>query len=166
MEINASYIKGMLNNLDIQLVTAMNRWIVGIKLFHFELIHVLGTLHTGLDGLSCHAPSPNDPIVEDNTDDWLDRTMGFAVILMNTTAPWTGQLGLLHHLDNQVCHLGWFTTWNLLCPAYHQTGDNYDLLPIEIPCSQEAQHTDKWLKLAWVILMDSLAPVDLTEAKL
>ena len=96
MEIDASYIKGMLNNLDIQLGTAMNRWIVGIKLFHFELVHVPGTLPTGLDGLSCHDPSPNDPIVDDDTDDWLDRTMGFSVILMNSTTPWTSQLGFPH----------------------------------------------------------------------
>src|SRR5882724_4905828 len=42
VEINVSYIKGMLNNPDIQPGAAMNRWIVGIKLF-FELVHVLGT---------------------------------------------------------------------------------------------------------------------------
>src|SRR5882724_9708716 len=58
VEIDASYIKGMLNHPDIQPGVAMNRWIVGIKLFHFELVHVPGTLHTGLDGLSCRAPSP------------------------------------------------------------------------------------------------------------
>src|SRR5882724_4425112 len=60
VEIDASYIKGMLNNLDIQLGVAVNR-IVGIKPFHFELVHVPGTLHTGLNSLSHHAPSPNDP---------------------------------------------------------------------------------------------------------
>jgi len=133
MEINASYIKGMLNNPDIQPGMAMNRWIVGIKLFHFELIHVLGTLHTGPDGLSCHAPSPNDCIVDDNMDDWLDRTMGFAVVLMNSTTLWTGQLGIPHHPDDQAFHLGWFTTWDLVYSAYHQAGDNHDLLAVEIP---------------------------------
>ena len=69
MEIDASYIKGMLNNPDIQLGVAVNRWIVGINLFHFELIHVPGTLHTGPDGLSHWAPSPNDPIVDNDMDD-------------------------------------------------------------------------------------------------
>ena len=164
MEIDASYIKGMLNNLDIQLGTAMNRWIVGIKLFHFELVHVPGTLPTGLDGLSCHDPSPNDPIVDDDTDDWLERTMGFSVILMNATTPWTGWLGLPHHPDNQVSHLGWFTACNSVYSAYHQAGDIYDVPAIEIPHSQEAQHTNGWLIQA--VLMDPLAPVYLTEAKL
>jgi len=123
VEIYASYIKGMLNNLDIQSGVAMNGWIVGIKPFHFELIHVLGTLHTGPDSLSHQAPSPNDPVVDDNTDDWLDRTMGFAVILMNSTIPWIGWLGIPHHTDDQVSHLGWFTAWDSICSAYHQAGD-------------------------------------------
>jgi len=35
VEIDASYIKGMLNNPDIQPGAAMNRWIVGIKIFSF-----------------------------------------------------------------------------------------------------------------------------------
>src|SRR5882724_8880969 len=38
VEIDMSYIKGMLNNLDIQPSAAVNMWIVGIKLFHFELM--------------------------------------------------------------------------------------------------------------------------------
>jgi len=44
VEIDASYIKGMLNNPDIQPGVAVNQWIVGIKLFHFELVHVPGNL--------------------------------------------------------------------------------------------------------------------------
>src|SRR5882672_3653782 len=44
VEIDARYIKGMLNNPDIQPGAAVNRWIVGIKLFQFELVHVPGRL--------------------------------------------------------------------------------------------------------------------------
>jgi len=104
--------------------------------------------------------------VDNDTDDWLDRTMGFAVILMNSTVLWTGRLGLPHHLDNQVSCLGWFTSWDSVCSAYHQTGGEYDLLTVDIPHSQEAQNADKWLKFIQSILTDPLAPVDLTEAKL
>src|SRR5467141_3870305 len=85
VEIDASYIMGMLNNPDIQPGAVVNRWIVGIKLFHFKLVQVPGTLHSGPDGLSHQAPSPNDPIEVDNMDNWLDKTMGFAVVLMNST---------------------------------------------------------------------------------
>src|SRR5882724_3497479 len=57
VEIDTSYIKGMLNNLDIQPGAEVSRWIVGIKLFQFDLVHVPGCLHMGPDGLSCHASS-------------------------------------------------------------------------------------------------------------
>jgi len=70
VEINASYIKRMLNNPDIQPGTLVSRWIIGIKLFQLELTYVPGHLHMGLDGLSHHAASPNNPIKEDDTDDW------------------------------------------------------------------------------------------------
>jgi len=79
-----SYIKGMFNNPDIQPRAAVDRWIVGIKLFQFKLVHVPGRLHTGPDSLSWCATSPNDPVEEDNVDDWLDKTMSFAIVLMNS----------------------------------------------------------------------------------
>jgi len=40
VEIDVSYIKGVLNNPDIQPGAVVNRWIVSIKLFKFELVHV------------------------------------------------------------------------------------------------------------------------------
>src|SRR5882724_6316073 len=92
VEINASYIKGMLNNLDIQPGAAVNRLIIGIKLFQFNLVHVPGCLHMGPDGLSCHASSPNNPIEEDDTDDWLERTMSFAIVLMDYWPSWATKL--------------------------------------------------------------------------
>jgi len=83
----------MLNNPDIQPGAAVNRWIIGIKLFQFELVHVPGCLHTGPDGLSHHAASPNNPIEEDeDADDWLDRTMSLAIILMNSRPSWSSRL--------------------------------------------------------------------------
>src|SRR5467141_344509 len=77
VEINASYIQGMLNNPDIQPGAMVNRWIIRIKLFQLELVHVPGHLHTGPDGLSHWASSPNDPVEEDEADDWLNKTMSF-----------------------------------------------------------------------------------------
>src|SRR5882672_7048011 len=40
VEINVSYIKGMLNNPDIQPGHVVNRWIIRIKVFQFKLVHV------------------------------------------------------------------------------------------------------------------------------
>jgi hypothetical protein len=51
VEVNARYIKGMLNNPDIVPLASINRWIVSILTFHFELQHVPGKSH-GPDGLS------------------------------------------------------------------------------------------------------------------
>src|SRR5882724_5686703 len=76
VEINVIYIKGMLNSRDIQPGAVVNRWIIGIKL--------PVQVHTGLDGLSWCTTSPNDPVEEDDADDWLNKTRSFAIILMNS----------------------------------------------------------------------------------
>ncbi len=51
VEVDARYIKGMLNNLDTAPSASINRWIVSILTFHFELRHIPGKQH-GPDGLS------------------------------------------------------------------------------------------------------------------
>ena len=51
VEVNAHYIKDMLANPDLQPGASINRWILAILTFHFELIPVPGTKH-GPDGLS------------------------------------------------------------------------------------------------------------------
>ena len=141
VEINASYIKGMLNNPDIQPGTAVNRWIVGIKLFHFDLIHVLGKLHDALDSLSYHAQLLMDPIADKDLDDWLDRTMGFAVVLMNSTLPWSRHFQCSPVLPSSL--LAPYSAYS----AYFQE-ENTPLHPsLEIPCSQQAQLTDDRLNV-------------------
>jgi len=51
VEVDAKYIKGMLNNPDIQPNAMINHWIACILLFNFKLIHVPGATH-GPDSLS------------------------------------------------------------------------------------------------------------------
>src|SRR6202045_192860 len=81
---DAKFIKGMLNNPDIQPNAAMNRWIATILLFDFDLIHVPADKHTGADGLSrrCAADGENDTESEDH-EDWIDRSYAFAMECMN-----------------------------------------------------------------------------------
>lgn len=79
IEVDARYIKGMLNNPDIAPSASINRWIVSILLFQFELVHVPGKTH-GPDGLSRRQPQPGDtPEVDDQDefDDWVDNMYGF-----------------------------------------------------------------------------------------
>jgi hypothetical protein len=90
VEVDAKYIKGMINNPDIQPNTTINRWIAGILLFRFKLVHVPGITH-GPDGLSRRRRQPEDEITADDlddheSDDWID-------------CPY----GLLHLINPQAC---------------------------------------------------------------
>ncbi|KAI0357930.1 hypothetical protein OH77DRAFT_1380730, partial [Trametes cingulata] len=77
VEVDARYIKGMLQNPDFVPSASVNRWIMSILTFHFELVHVPGERH-GPDGLSRRPPQPGDsPPEEDDFDDWVDRLHGF-----------------------------------------------------------------------------------------
>ena len=83
VEMDARYIKGMLANLDIQPFASINRWIVAILMFHFELVHIKGTFHSP-DGLSRRPRQPGDPEPvddEDEFDDWIDQLHRFVYII-------------------------------------------------------------------------------------
>ena len=74
IEVDAKYIKDMLNNPDLQPNATLNRWIAGILLFDFTLIHVPGSQHKGPDALSRRPPAEDDSEVEDdNEDDWFEE---------------------------------------------------------------------------------------------
>lgn len=72
VEVDAKYIKGMLNEPDLQPNATINRWIQGILLFDFTLIHVPAANHKGPDGLSRRIPTEDDLAEEQESDDWLD----------------------------------------------------------------------------------------------
>src|SRR5271168_2283367 len=77
VEVDAKYIKGMLRNPDIAPSASINRWIMSILMFHFELVHVPGS-HHGPDRLSRRRAQPDDETEpEDNFDDWIDEVNGF-----------------------------------------------------------------------------------------
>lgn len=71
VEVDAKYIKGMLNDPDLQPNATINRWIQGILLFDFELIHVPATSFKGPDALSRRALGEGECIPSED-DDWLD----------------------------------------------------------------------------------------------
>lgn len=79
VEVDAKYIKGMLNNPDIQPTATVNRWIAGILLYHFELVHVPGKTH-GPDGLSRRKPQEDDE-PEPEEKDWVDEVYGLMHII-------------------------------------------------------------------------------------
>lgn len=71
VEVDAKYIKGMLNEPDLQPNAAINRWIQGILMFDFTLVHISGTKHVGPDALSRRMLGEGETIEEED-DSWLD----------------------------------------------------------------------------------------------
>ncbi|KAJ8462647.1 hypothetical protein ONZ51_g10761 [Trametes cubensis] len=73
VEVDAKYIKGMLNEPDLQLNATINRWIQGILLFDFKLVHVPAAQHKGPDALSRRPLGEGEVVEEDDGDEWLDN---------------------------------------------------------------------------------------------
>jgi hypothetical protein len=65
------YIKGMLSNPDISPSASINRWIVAILTFHFDLVHIPGT-HQRPDGLSRQPRQVGDDEDRDDKEDFAD----------------------------------------------------------------------------------------------
>jgi hypothetical protein len=83
VEVNAKYIKGIINNPDLQPNMTINQWIVGILLFSFMLVHVPATMHTGTNSLSRRQPTKEDIAEEDDNEDWLDHSYSFGIKILN-----------------------------------------------------------------------------------
>ena len=71
VEVDAKYIKGMLNEPDLQPSNTINRWIQGILQFDFTLVHVPASRFRGPDALSRRRLAEGESIEEDD-DSWLD----------------------------------------------------------------------------------------------
>jgi hypothetical protein len=83
VEVDAKYIKGMINNPDIQPNASINRWIAGILLFDFKLKHVPGKDHAPADGLSRRPRAPEDQDDVEDPDEWIDHAYAFATEALN-----------------------------------------------------------------------------------
>ncbi len=78
----------------------MNRWIVGINMFHFDLVHIPGEHHMP-NGLSRRPAQPGDVPAEDDKDefeDWIDSIYGFLNIVL--PPPYLGDAPLLASESN------------------------------------------------------------------
>jgi hypothetical protein len=80
---DAKYIKGMLNHPDIQPNAAINRWVTGILLFDFDLVHIPSNKHTVADGLLRCPESPDNPEEDDDYKDWIDQAYSFTIEVLN-----------------------------------------------------------------------------------
>ena len=97
VEMDAKFIKGMINNPTLHPNDAINRWIAAILLFDFELVHVPADRHTGADGLSRRPRSFDDPPFDDpeELEDWVDSNSGFFIEQTTPPSPVTLALPLV-----------------------------------------------------------------------
>ena len=72
VEVDAKYIKGMLKNPDCLPGTAVSRWIQGILLFTFEMVHIPANRHKAPDALSRRGYREDEPEPDPDPDSWLD----------------------------------------------------------------------------------------------
>ena len=100
---DAKYVQGMINNPDLQPNATINRWIMGILLFSFCLIHIPATHHTGADKLSCHPLSDEDLPKEDDFMEGLDNSYSFLITLLNDCiSPYGGFAHFSRHLPGPL----------------------------------------------------------------
>ena len=81
VELDAQYVRGMLNNPDIQPSAAINRWIAAIQLFDFRLVHIPAERHQGPDGLSRREPIPGEDDNEGDPEEWVDDVLALGLWL-------------------------------------------------------------------------------------
>ena len=181
VEVDAKYIKGMLNNPDIQPNATINRWIAGILLFDFTLVHVPGATH-GPDGLSRRpAQDEDEPDPPDDYEDWIDRSYGF-MHMINPSSILCGNRRALSvfTLDDSRAHtprhsrsispapldslpLLVFTS-ELVAPL------NFTPLPVDpedvyIPRTAEADAADHRLNLVVQVLQSATRPETVIESE-
>ena len=73
VEVDAKYIKDMLNNPDLQPNATLNRWIQGVLLFDFTLVHVPAAQHKGPDALSRRPFTEEEMFEVDDDEEWFDN---------------------------------------------------------------------------------------------
>jgi hypothetical protein len=117
VKVDAKYIKGMINNPNLQPNATINQWIAGILLFSFKLVHIPVTKHKGVDGLSRRLPADDDHLEEeDDHEDWIDCAYLFRIAVLNdrTYHISGGSAEIIHHAHNH-CY-----TSQVVCAPVHR----------------------------------------------
>ena len=118
IEVDAKYIKEMLNHPDPQPNAVINRWIGGILTFSFKLIHIPAKNFKGTDGLSQRrrADDDTDPEESDEDTDEDDETDQESDIDKNIQE-WTSESSsLIQRSGQDFSHLEAFN-YSTGCPS-------------------------------------------------
>lgn len=186
VEVDAKYIKGMINNPDIQPNAAVNRWIAAILLFDFRLRHIPGRYH-GPDGLSRRQRAPEDPTNEDDYEEWIDTANCFTLGCQqphppsttpdNSWWPETANTTAIEFLNELPAVL--LTLYDLGRPAdatFKPSNSTVEIFNMDtsnpsfdtptIPRSEKAKLRDLELQQVHKFLLNPQRPHDLTEEAL
>jgi hypothetical protein len=155
VEVDAKYIKGMINNPDLQPNVTINRWIAGILLFSFKLIHVSMLKHKGVDGLSRRPPVEEDPMEDGDYEDWIDCAYLFSIALLNDC------IYRIYGNMHNMCFTSQTACVPILC-VYFDATHAEDPKP-EILCSEQARVQDALLTSIERFLITRKRPLDLTD---
>jgi hypothetical protein len=155
VEMDAKYVKDMINNPDLQPNATINRWIASILLFHFKLVHISADKHARPDGLSHRPPATEDPLDEDDVEDWLDNVYSFAVVLLNERShPDLYSKNFLYtHIALPAYYGGAGESpeaelvYSMVFALAESASQNPDSEDSAIPCSQKAKARKAWIQL-------------------
>jgi hypothetical protein len=163
VKVDARYIKGMLNNPDIAPSASVNRWIVSILTFHFELRHVPGKYH-GSDGLSRRPRQPDNESDREESEeeaeefkDWIDNLYGFAHMI-NNPVPAPSSERLVHVLALEPTFSQPYNT-----PDAQIDEPNYDIIPrgtVAVQVDKKLEMVHNWL--AFLERLEGLSDQDYT----
>ena len=145
----------MLQNPDIAPSASVNRWILAILSFHFELVHVPGT-HHGPDGLSRRPRQPDDDAIDEEAEDevfndWIDNLYSFMHIINPSPFMTT--------LSKSAARAVADTVLRVFALASNDESISYT----RIPRTVAAQKEDARLPLVRQFLQDLKRPADLSD---
>ncbi|KAJ8463434.1 hypothetical protein ONZ45_g17581 [Pleurotus djamor] len=161
VEVDAKYIKDMINNPDILPNAAMNRWVAAILTFTFSLRHVPAKDHTAPDGLSRRRRLPQDSIDDEDVESWIDEACGFHLAIRS----------LFPKLDFPAFKASSWTnidsggTW-LVDETSPETQPTAEELKTTIPRSPKAIAADKRIQLVDSYLRTGSLPPGLEKGHL
>ena len=163
VEMDAKFIKGMINHPTLHPNDAINRWISAILLFDFELVHVPADKHTGADGLSRRPRAPDDPPPEEpnELEDWIDSSAGFFIEASTPSSVYNSVPPLPPLLDPQKVFA--MTLIPTSSPTPSRSPSPEHLIDVVIPRTDRAIRRDEKLSTLRRFLSTLDCPPDLTD---
>ncbi|KAJ3555802.1 hypothetical protein NP233_g12120 [Leucocoprinus birnbaumii] len=169
VEVDAKYIKGMINNPDIQPSAAINRWISAILLFPFRLRHVPGKTHgpdewiDSANSFHYSHPPPQHPLSQPGPFldrlDWINASNTLSVEILNDIWSQHALAHSIRHFPHSCSTFAASATENLQKENLEPAISPFPT----IPRSEKARQRDLELQRVQAFLIDPQRPPDLSD---